>query len=368
MCVLRILHVVVNMNRGGTETLLMNLYRNLDYSRVQFDFLTCKEGIFDKEIIERGGKIHRIPYISDVGHIVYMKNSDNFFQSHPEYNIVHSHMDKMSGFVLRSAKKMGIPIRIAHSHSTDSEGGFLAKIYKEYAGRFLLSSTTHLFACSRAAATWLFAKRASEAIILKNGIECDDFLFSVETRNEVRQELQVQEDTFILGHVGRFSVPKNHTFLIDIFSKIIKLKPNSVLVLVGDGPLRIEMEKKIQRLKLQEKVRFLGSRSDVNRLLQAFDIFVFPSLYEGLPVTLIEAQGNGLPCIIADSVTQEVDMGLDLVQPLTLTNQDLWIETINNKEVRKEIKNIFRQRLAESGFDILVTAKKLQEFYLSIAR
>ncbi len=174
---LRVLHVVVNMNRGGAETLIMNLYRNIDRTKVQFDFLTCKEGVFDSEIHEMGGKIHRIPYVTEVGHSGYVKELDLFFKEHPDYEIVHSHLDKMSGLVLRAAKKAEIPVRIAHSHNTQSEGGIGAKGYKWLVGRYINWNATHMFACSEVAAKWLFGSQAHKASILKNGIECDKFQF-----------------------------------------------------------------------------------------------------------------------------------------------------------------------------------------------
>ncbi|HGH7173391.1 TPA: glycosyltransferase family 1 protein [Bacillus wiedmannii] len=362
---LRILHVVVNMNRGGAETLLMNLYRNLDRSKIQFDFLTCKEGIFDEEIVALGGRVHRIPYITNVGHTRYMKALDKFFSSYQEYKIVHSHMDKMSGFVLRSAKKAGILIRIAHSHNTRSEGGLAAKAYKWYAGKSILTCATHLLACSNAAARWLFADEANIAKILKNGIECDKFVFSPEIRWQVRQELQLHQDTFVVGHVGRFAHQKNHSFLIDIFVQVIKYKPNSILILVGDGPLRLELEKKIRDLNLQNNIRLLGVRSDIERILQAFDVFVFPSHHEGLPVTLIEAQGAGLPCIISDAITKEVDLNTGLTGFQSINSFPVvWAKEI--LKVNNRIQNA-QELVKKGGYDIRESATWIENFYLNIS-
>ncbi|WP_459500034.1 glycosyltransferase family 1 protein [Bacillus sp. C1] len=365
---LRVLHVVVNMNRGGAETLIMNLYRNLDRSKVQFDFLTCKEGVFDDEIVALGGKVHRIPYITDVGHTGYMKTLNTFFASHQQYRIVHAHMDKMSGFVLRSAQKAGIPIRIAHSHNTSSEGGVAAKIYKWYAGKSIVPCSTHLLACSTAAARWLFADKAGIARILKNGIECDRFAFSSEIRKQVRDGLQIHQNTFVVGHVGRFAHQKNHSFLLDVFARLIKLKPDSILLLVGDGPLRLEIEKKVRDLSLKDNIKFLGMRSDIEKLLQAFDVFVFPSIHEGLPVTLIEAQGAGLPCIISDVITQEVDMGMNLVEYLSLNDKKVWIEKIERIAVRSLLRNMPGQALVKKGYDIKNIAELTQDFYLAVSR
>src|SRR5690625_4425482 len=202
---LRILHVVVNMNRGGAETLIMNLYRNINRSKVQFDFLTFKPGVFDTEIKNMGGRVHRIPYITDRGHIGFTQALSQFFKKQREYKVIHSHMDKMSGFILKFAKKAKIPIRIAHSHNTESEGGLLAKVYKWYGGSHILTSATHFYACSNKAATWLFKNKSKEAYILKNGIETNQFTFSPNARQTIRSELKLKKDTLVLGHVGRFS-------------------------------------------------------------------------------------------------------------------------------------------------------------------
>lgn len=362
---LRVLHVVVNMNRGGAETLLMNLYRNLDRSKIQFDFLTCKEGIFDEEIVELGGRVHRIPYITDVGHTRYMKALDKFFSSYQEYKIIHSHMDKMSGFVLRSAKKAGILIRIAHSHNTRSEGGLAAKAYKWYAGKSILTCATHLLACSNAAARWLFADRANTAEILKNGIECDKFVFAPEIRRQVKEELQLHQDTFVVGHVGRFAHQKNHSFLIDVFVQLLKYKPNSILLLAGDGPLRLELEKKIKNLSLQNSIKILGVRSDIERIMQVFDVFVFPSYHEGLPVTLIEAQGAGLPCIISDTITREVDLNTGLTNFQSINSfPGVWAREI--LKVNNRIKNA-KGLVRKGGYDIKDSAIWIENFYHNIS-
>lgn len=365
---IRILHVVVNMNRGGAETLLMNLYRNIDRSRVQFDFLTCKEGVFDTEIAEMGGTIHRIPYVTDIGHTKYIQALDEFFATHSEYQIVHSHMDKMSGFVLRAAKKAGASIRIAHSHNTSSEGGIAAKIYKWVSGTFITSCATHYLACSNKAAQWLFANKVSKAMILKNGIETDKFAFSPEIREQVRQELGLSSESYVLGHVGRFAHQKNHPFLVEIFAQLNQEKPNTVLVLAGDGPLRTEIEEKVEALHLQDKVKFLGVRNDITRILQALDMFVFPSLHEGLPVTLIEAQGAGLPCLISDEITQEVDMGIQLVERLSLGEKAVWIDRINRVISRNLPRYIPEFSLSNNGYDIKNTAVWTERFYLGISR
>lgn len=355
------------MNRGGAETLIMNLYRNIDRSRVQFDFLTCKEGVFDTEIFKLGGKVHRIPYISDVGHFKYVKELNKFFTINNHYKIVHSHMDKMTGLVLREAKKAGIPIRISHSHNTSSEGGLASKVYKWYAGKFILPNTTNFFACSNYAAEWLFKNKSHSTRILKNGIECDKFVFSQGVREEVRKELELDKNVFILGHVGRFALQKNHGFLINTFAEYHKINQDSVLILVGDGPLRLEIEKQVVELNLKDKVIFMGIRSDIQRLLQAFDVFVFPSLHEGLPVSLIEAQGAGLPCIISDNISHEVKIGSDLVEFIPLSDKSLWVEKIKGISSTNFRRRDFTNTIAKQGYDIRETAGNIEDFYLGIS-
>ncbi|MDT8861107.1 glycosyltransferase family 1 protein [Alkalihalobacillus sp. MEB130] len=362
---IRVLHVVVNMNRGGAETLLMNLYRNIDRSTVQFDFLTCKEGVFDDEIKNMGGNVYRIPYITEKGHFGYIKELEQFFSSHSQYKIVHSHMDKMSGFVLRAANKYKIPVRIAHSHNTSSEGSLPAKMYKWYAGKHIVQNATHLLACSEAAARWLYQGKTKDVKILQNGIECEKFMFSEEVRKETRTELNLGNE-FIIGHVGRFNHQKNHVFLLDIFSDVCREVPNAKLVLVGDGPLRKEIEAKVKTLQLEDKVLFLGVRSDIDRLLQCFDVFVFPSLHEGLPVTLIEAQGAGLPCIVSDQITNEVDMGVKLVQYCSLDGKMRWVEQIKQLVTNSFPRIKSSQFLSEKGYNIKNTAVWTQGFYSAI--
>ncbi|WML47798.1 glycosyltransferase family 1 protein [Neobacillus sp. PS3-34] len=364
-CPLRVLQVVVNMNRGGAETLIMNLYRNINRSKIQFDFLTCKDGVFDSEIKEMGGKIYRIPYISEVGHFNYIKKLNAFFSSKKEYKIVHSHLDKMSGHVLKAAKKAGIPFRISHSHNTQSEGGIAARLYKWHAGKLIHSNATNLMACSNDAARWLFNDKYQSSMILKNGIETEKFQFSSRIRQKVREELKL-DNKFVIGDVGRFNHQKNHPFLIDLFNQFNKQAEDSILILVGDGSLRTEMEMKVKKASIEDKVLFLGIRSDINHLLQAFDSLVFPSLHEGLPVSLIEAQASGLPCLISNHISKEVDLGMDLVNYCSLNDKSEWIEKMRQLKKDKVTRKVSSQALLDHGYDIKISANYLEDFYQTI--
>lgn len=365
---IRVLHVVVNMNRGGAETLIMNLYRNIDRSKVQFDFLTCKEGVFDSEIKAMGGQIYRIPYVSDVGHRGYVRELHQFFQRHSYYKIVHSHMDKISGLVLRAAKKAGILNRIAHSHSTKSEGGTLSKLYKWYVGQFIQGNATHFYACSRNAARWLYPSKKIVPILLKNGIEIRKFSFSNSTRKIIREELSISEQTFVIGHVGRFSYPKNHDYLIDVFAQFHRVRRESILLLVGEGPLRKDIENKVRKLSLENDVIFLGTRNDVNHILQAVDILAFPSRYEGFPVTLVEAQAAGLTCVISDRITPEVNLGIKLIHHLPLNNVKSWVSQLVERADKPFSREEYNLRLIEKEYDIRTTGSKLQSYYLWMGR
>ena len=363
---IRVLHVVVNMNRGGAETFIMNLYRNIDRSRIQFDFLTCKPGVFDREIKEMGGIIYRIPYLSDVGPFKYQKRLKSFFLKHPEYKILHSHLDKVSGMVCKVAERSGIPIRIAHSHNTESEGNRVYKLYKWYLGTHIRNNATHYAACSLKAAEWLFGNSLIPANIIKNGVESQSFSFSESRRRLVRQNLNLKEDALVIGHIGRFHLQKNHAFLIEIFAETLRFYPNAILLLVGDGPLRKRMERLAVRRRVKDRVLFLGVREDIPDLLQAFDLMLFPSHHEGLPVTIIEAQAAGLPCILSEHITQEVDLGIQLIHYARLSDKEEWLTKIRYFANQEFDRKISESALAVKGFDIRLTAEWMNEFYIHL--
>ncbi len=369
-CLKRVLHVVVNMNRGGAETLIMNIYRNIDRTKIQFDFLVHKkEGDYEAEISKLGGKIFRIPYVTDVGHFAYYKALRNFFAEHTEYKIVHSHMDCMSGLVMKAAKKSDIPMRISHSHNTKSEGNVFVKVYKKYIGIKILKNATHLLACSEQAAKWLFGKKSINAILIRNGVDAELFRFNAEARKKKRLDLQaelksnicVNDDTIIVGHLGRFCHQKNHSFLIDVFNYIHKNNNNSLLLLVGDGTLQKAIKEKVNRLTIENAVLFLGVRSDVSELLQVMDALLFPSFHEGLPVSIIEAQASGLHCVVSDCVSKEVDIGCGLVSYLNLKEKiSCWAAEVTKLYKREEDTIAY---LNKSGYNISATTQDIQKLY-----
>lgn len=361
---IRVLQVVTHMNRGGLETMLMNYYRHIDREKIQFDFLTHRDGKkdYDDEIEKLGGKIYHLPPLNPFDRNGYLKKLDEFFAEHKEYKIVHSHLDCMSAIPLKYAKKHGVPVRIAHAHSTSQDKNikFLIKsIYK----RSIPQYATELFACSQEAGEWMFLQQPNQ--IMNNAIDASRFEYNSELRNEVRKELNL-ENKLVIGHVGRFCEPKNHMFLLDIFKYTLEKYPDTVLVLVGEGELYEQVHRKAVDMGIVDKILFLGKRTDVNRIMQAMDVFVFPSVYEGMPVTVIEAQAAGLPCVVSDVVTKDVALTENVRFCSLKESADAWykcIEEMCDKERVVEYKTI-----CESNYDIAENAKWLQEYYEQVIR
>ena len=368
MAPIRVLHCVAGLGHGGYESLIMNLYRSIDREKVQFDFVSSFPGVYEPEIEALGGHIHRIPFITQKGPFAYTAALDRVLRSAPRYSIVHSHMDKFSGLVMQRAAKAGIPVRIAHSHNTKNEGGLAFQLVKDHYGRMVLPWSTDLFACSKAAADWMFGEKAAEARILFNGVQPEDFAPDADARSRVRAELGLAESTFVAGHVGRFTEQKNHAFLLEIFAALHARRPDSVLLLAGDGPLRPKMAEAARRLGLEEAVRFLGPRQDVPALLSAMDCFIFPSHHEGLPVTLVEAQAAGLPVAASSAITDEVCI-TPLVRRLGLEEPagDWAAAALELANGGFAARRCPAGAIRAAGYDIADTARWLEGFYLARA-
>ena len=292
------------MHRAGLETMLMNYYRNIDKTRFQFDFLTHRpeRSDYDDEIEEMGGKIYRAPRLYPQNYPAYFRYMKQFFSEHPEYKIVHSHIDAMSYLPLLAAKKAGVPIRIAHSHSTGIDLDFkypLKQIFRHSLG----GVTTDNFSCGEDAGKFLFCGKSFT--VIPNAVDSARFYYNEGLRKKKREELGIS-DKFAVGHVGRMSYPKNHEFLFTVFAKLLKIRPASVLLLVGTGEKEEELKKLAFQLGIASSVRFLGNREDVHELYQAMDVFVLPSRFEGIPLVGVEAQFASLPCLFSEGVPKEV--------------------------------------------------------------
>ncbi len=355
---IRVLHVVTYMGRGGLETMIMNYYRNIDRSKVQFDFLTHREERwdYDDEIEKLGGKIYRLPRLNPFS-TSYLKALDGFFKEHKEYKIVHCHQDCLSGIPLKYAKKNGVPFTIAHSHNANQDKN-LKYLIKLIAKKNICKYSDHLFACGKEAGEWMF--KTSDFEILNNAIDTKRYIYNEEKSLEMKEKLGVT-DKFVIGHVGRFRPQKNHSFIIDIFKEVCEKEPNSILLLVGDGPLEKDIKKKVNSLELEDKVKFLGARDNVNDLMQAMDVFVLPSLYEGFGIVLIEAQASGLECVISESIPTDAIISKKVKQLGLDDDISTWSkEILSSKSERKEgIEDI-----EKSKYDIKSNAKWLENFYI----
>lgn len=347
--------------------MLMNYYRQMDRRKIQFDFLVhrLEEGHYDREITALGGKIYRMPAIKPGNYRRYFNLLDEFFADHPEYRVVHSHINENSSFILRAARRAGVPCRISHSHLSDL--GLDFKIpFRLYARLAMKNNPSSYFACSKKAGQWLFGKKimnSGKLIVLNNAVNVRDFSFNKTAREEIRQELAAG-DRLVIGHIGRFNEQKNHDFLIDVFKAVHQKNKNALLVLAGEGHLRPVIERKVEKLGLSDNVRFLGVRSDVSKLLQGMDLFLFPSLFEGLPVVMIEAQAAGLRCIVSDTITSETDVTGRIKFISLRESAEIWAQTILDTTYEHEDTS---ESLRKKGYDTATMAEWLSEYYMSQA-
>lgn len=304
---IRIAHIIGKWIGGGVESVVMNYYRHIDRTKIQFDFI-CDEdstNIPYEEIDKLGGKVILIPPYQKV--IKYHKELKRVFKE-GNYRIVHSHINTLSVFSLFAAKCAGVPVRIAHSHSTTNKKEKKKNLMKQILRPFSKMFATNYMCCSELAGRWLFGNKEYDkgnVYLLNNAIDLDKFKYDEKIRENKRKELNIDDDTLVIGHVGRFVEQKNHRFLIDIFNEVHKQNNNSILLLAGQGPLMEEMKEKVRNLGLEKNVKFLGQRDDISELYQAFDIFCLPSLYEGLPVVGVEAQATGNLCVFSNEMTKE---------------------------------------------------------------
>lgn len=357
---IRILHIVQKMEAGGTQAFLMNLYRNIDRDKIQFDFLVEYEEkeFYDDEIISLGGKIYYTKFRKTLNVIKFKKTLSNILKEHPEYKIVHIHATAIGKICTDVAKKCGVKTIIAHTHNNSAVKDW--KYYPKILLRKLYTKgPTDFFACSEDAGRYTFKNK--KFTVVYNAIDIDKFLFKQEIREEFRKEFNI-EDKFVIGNIGRLHEQKNQSFLIDVFYEIQKRKDNAILLIVGKGPLENELKEKVSNLGINDKVYFLGNRKDIERIYQGMDVFVLPSLFEGLGIVAIEAQVSGLPVIASTGVAKEANitnniLNIDLSEPI-----DVWVEAICKTKVnnRKSIEDIVRK----SKFNIKNNVKFLQEFYL----
>ena len=363
----KIAHIIGKTENGGVEAVVMNYYRHIDRSKIQYDFIfdyDSSDPILLDEVEALGGGFIIVPPYQNI--LENQRVLCKFFRRN-NYPLVYSHLNTLSVFPLFAAWRMGVKIRVAHNHSTAGKGEFKRNMMKYALRPFAKIFPTHLCACSEYAGRWLFGDKAMDSGRVKvwnNAIETERYAYNEPVRNEMRQSLKLT-DKFVVGHAGRFATQKNHSFLVEIFAEIHKRREDSVLLLAGDGPLMESVKEKVSQMGLNDCVIFLGSVQGMERYYQAMDIFILPSLYEGLPVVGSEVQVSGLPFLCADTVTPETKF-CDNLRFMSLNKSaGEWADEalkISDGHVRRDMSSYAR----EAGFDIKVQAAKMSDWYCQL--
>ena len=360
---IRVLHNIASLHFGGSQAFVMNIYNNIDREKVQFDFVVTPEERKDlyEQVEKMGGRIFVCPKYTGKNHFAYCKWWDSFFKEHPEYHVIHGHVRSTASIYLEIAKMNGL-VTIAHSHST-SNGSGVSAIVKDMLQLPIRHTADYLFACSDKAGKWLYGEKATKQPnyrMIPNGVDLRRFAFCEEKRQQMRQELGIAKDTFVLGHIGRITVPKNHRFLVELFAEYHKENPNSRLLLVGDGELFETVQQQCTQLEISDAVIMVGSKTNTEDYYQVMDVFVFPSLWEGLGIVAIEAQANGLPCLVSENVPREAVL-TENTKVLSLRSRGEWLDELKKVSVGERMQT---ENNSIQQYDICTIADRLQQFYL----
>jgi glycosyltransferase EpsF len=366
----RILHVAGGMNIGGTETMLMNVYRNISREEVQFDFISyyTNEGYYDKEIISLGGRIISLPPPNTVGPIKAVKDLCRAIKQYGPYEAVHCHTLFNCGLAVLAAYLSKVKVRISHSHTTsDAKNSIVKRLYINFMKALIRVFSTNLIACSKSAASYMFGNKAIKSdkyTYLPNYIDYENYIES-KISNYIREELNIKADEKIIGHVGRFIDAKNHKFLVEVIGNMIKKDDKIRGVLVGDGILKNEIELRVKEMKLEKKIFFLGVRKDIPEILNCMDLFIFPSIYEGLGLVLLEAQAAGLPCLVSEAIQPEADLAIGLVRRLNLSDGvEKWADTsIQMLDMKQDNKQVILDGFETKGYAFKNIINKLSDIY-----
>ncbi len=366
----RVLHIMGGLKRGGLETFAMNMYRSIDRSEIQFDFLLGQvyHGDYEEEAKSLGANIYYLP-ARNKGYKAYKKALDSFFREHHDYIAIHEHISSLTSIgPAYYAKKYGIPVRIFHSHSSSIQKSLRlhwVHTMLHYLNKPKVHSwATHYLGCSDKAMDWAYKYTGvrSKAKMMNNGIDCELYAFNEAVRRDVREEFGIGEDDFVIGHVGRFIPLKNQSFLVDILEELYKITPTVKLMLVGEGGTMEDIKEKVAAKGLEDFVIFTGVRSDVVRLMQAMDVFVMPSWFEGLPVSLVEAQAAGLPVVASSKISHDSDMtGTILFKSIEEPAAEWAVSIRRWKEKWGRPNNI--DKIKKAGFDSKTTVKQLVKIY-----
>lgn len=381
----RVLHVLGNTNLGGAESRIMDLYRHTDRNRVQFDFLvhSGEEGFFEKEIRELGGRIFRVPRFRIYNYFSYRKALKEFFQKHHEFALVQGHMTSTAAIYLPIAKKAGVKKTAAHARSAGVDKGLKGTMTR-FLRRNLADKADYLFTCSELAGISVYGEKAvreGKTIFIPNAIDCAGFTFDPEKRKKMREELGLT-DALIIGHVGRFHYAKNHEYLLRVFAELCRMSAGAGgstaetgadqkyhLILLGEGPLMEDTRKLAEELGVADRVHFLGNHKNIADYYQAMDYFVYPSRYEGMPGTIVEAQASGLPCLMSDTICREV-IATELVETMSIEEEPkVWAEGLQRRMdalvSKQENREKYAAKMAAAGFDVQAQAERMMRFYES---
>lgn len=360
----RILHIIGSMNRAGAETMLMNLYRVLDKNEFQFDFLyfTDEKCDYDDEITSLGGKIYSVKNNGFVNRFI---STYNFLKSNKQFYAIHSHTLLNNGTNLFAAYLTGNKIRISHSHSTanNTSINFSGKLYYKFS-KFLINTYSNGYiACGNEAGEYLYYKKNS-FLFLPNAVNFSDFNVS---KTNFRKELDINDETILIAQIGRFLEVKNHAFTVELSKYMLTQNIDFHLILVGDGLLKSQMIQKVKEYELNSKITFLGLRDDIPIILKAADCMIMPSLYEGFPVVLVEAQVAGTPSLISDSIAKEVDFGVDLIQFESLSaDEEKWARKLKAIKQYKKEDDSHLEKIGNQGFDINRSLEMLLKYYANV--
>ncbi|MBN1069265.1 glycosyltransferase family 1 protein [Clostridium botulinum] len=363
---IRVLHFELNSNLGGIESFLLNLYTQMDRSKIQFEFVTTSDNpALGDRLEELGGIIHKVSSYKNI--IRYCQDIEGLLDS--KFDVVHIHKNSAINILpLILAKKHNVPAVIIHSHNTAPSTTKMLKILHFFNRGYLCKVADDRFACSKDAGKWMFGNKAFQ--IISNGILTKKFLYKNDIRKEKRNELGILDNAVVIGHVGRFTLQKNHTFLIDIFKEFTNNNSNSVLLLIGAGELMEDVHEKVEKECLSEKVIFTGVRHDIEDLMMCMDAFVMPSLYEGLPIVGIEAQATGLPVLLSDTISRDTGV-TEAVEWYSLKDNTKKIVNQIQEAVSKvteEVRIKRNKQVVQNGFDMNVSAQKILESYIRILK
>ncbi|MGX7150923.1 glycosyltransferase [Enterococcus ureasiticus] len=365
--IIRVAMIMGKMIGGGIEAVVMNYYRQIDHSKIQFDFIIDSDSTIvpKEEITQLGGRIFEVSPYQSIRR--YNKDLESLFNKE-HYQIVHSHINSLSFFPLRIAKKCGVPIRIAHNHSTAAPGETKKNAMKYILRLFSTIYPTHYAAPTLYAGRWLFGKKiaSTQLEIIKNAIELEKFDYDPIVRNTLRNELGFTKDDFVIGNIGRFVWQKNQAFIVELFNEVLKKKGNAKLLLIGEGPLKLELEKKVLAYGIGDKVTFFSNTDNIHEYYQIMDIFLFPSNYEGLGMVAVEAQISGLPVITSTKVPIDAKISNRFYQIDLMKPRERWIECFLTIPVEKRVGNI--SEADNNGYNIYTEASKLLNYYVTLLK